>query len=148
MSQKLKSISIAGQKFDIDAGASTPMFSEVVSIEAPPNGVVDLSEHNFKTIKLALGGLQDSPNITLTLPLYCIVIFDNFVDMTSGYLDLVLGTPFNGLAGLKFPTGYYIEESVCSSGTMRFSVISPGTFEHNTIFRMNNFITLSQAIEL
>jgi hypothetical protein len=124
-----------------------PLFSEVVNVVAPANGVVNLSQHNFKTIKLDITTLEDLPTLSLTLPLYCVVIF-GYPDTTNGSLDLILGTSFNGIAGLKFPNGYDIEDGVCSSGKMTFSIISPGLFSQNTILRMNFFISLSQAIEL
>ncbi len=123
-----------------------PLFSEVVEVVAPINGQVDLSEHNFKTIKLNITGLDSNPSLQLTLPLYCMVIFTNAGE-TDGNLDLILGTTYNGTFGQKIHQSGgvpNINDGICISGVMNFSI----TDEKNKIIRMNYFIEFRSAVEL
>jgi hypothetical protein len=144
MSQKLKSITIDGQKFEIDAGGTTAqLFSEVVNVVAPANGQVNLTQYNYKTIILDITELDGNPSLILTLPKFCIVNFVNGGE-ADGNLDLVIGNNYNGINGYKFSTLSGVEASLTSGGVINFSL----DMIKNIILRMDYFIQLNASEEL
>jgi hypothetical protein len=70
MSQTLKSITIAGTKFDIpESGEAPPMFSgDTITIIPPSNGTLDLTQYEGKFVYIDVEDLVAESTLTLTLP--------------------------------------------------------------------------------
>jgi hypothetical protein len=145
MSQKLKSISIAGQKFEIDAGGtSAPLFSEVVTptLNNPGVGYYDLKLYEGKTIKLMITEVHDG-GFWLDLPKNCYLIIPGDILWDGG--AFILAKVINGESFFIEDIGIGYEGEVVNNSSY---IPAPTDSDVELHILITNFISTSRTIYL